>query len=332
MDENSSNSDGWRRLNELAYREHERAQAQASRQHPWYTPNPNSRPTGCSVPWNSNSASALPAGPSDTKACPCGCGETVHALGSGPIYVWGHCTQREAQIARMNADYDRQQADNERRAYAEWKAEQPLVTTTATGLEGMERFTLDRFRRDWLELSPDGTHPVDVATAWLDAALAYGPVADASDPASPAAALYFYSPLDAVGCGKTHLARALAWIAVWAGWRVLVIDEKTLINERWGCEFRTIQAMVARYRTADLVVFDDLGKRQPTPGTQEVWDEFIDVRQDRGGWTVYTSNYVPTELLDQGVINRPTYSRLIGHTGHHVVRFVGQDRRLGGVQ
>jgi len=237
--------------------------------------------------------------------------------------LWTRCAAREAEIAKQNVEHETfliEAAERGQRLTA--RAADPIWST---GMDGLQDKTFATFNRDEVRGAPRQPHPLDAARSWLQYVLDHGTQGSYEDGA-PAPALYFHSPV--YGCGKTHLAVALGWAARAAGWPVLFVDEKTLLRERWGVPFEQIRALINRYGDCGgLVIFDDIGRRRGTDSVQDVWDEVIDPRATRARWTIYTSNYTPDELQKKGTINGPTYSRLRGHIGGHVVTFVGTDQR-----
>jgi chromosomal replication initiation ATPase DnaA len=192
--------------------------------------------------------------------------------------------------------------------------------------------TLARFRRELLSGPPD-EHPLDLAVNWLDAALAAGPYAVHTDEACPPSLLYLTSPTR--GCGKTHLATGLALAAREAKQRVALVEEKRLLAAYWGASLEEQERLLVRYgERTGLLVIDDLGRRpvrrqsqEETTSVGDVWDALLNRRYTYGGWTIITSNYTPTELLDRGTINSSTFSRIGQMTRRQVVMIQGEDQR-----
>ncbi len=131
------------------------------------------------------------------------------------------------------------------------------------------------------------------------------------------------------GTGKSHVAKALALIAIERGYRVFYREAHVLIEEIH--EARQI-GEIGRYRAqindAALVVVDDLFLRRlpPTAG-----DEIADVLMSRyeKSSTLVTSNR-PIEdwgaLLGDVVVVAPLLDRLMHHG--HILKFDGRSWRL----
>jgi hypothetical protein len=276
----------------------------------------------------SSSASApqlrRPSKADDSMTCFCGCGETLTALGRGPFFLWSRCTKRETDaVAQIGADEARFVLLHEAQARDDYTRR-----VKASGLGALNGMTLDAFHRSWLSLSPDGTHPVDVATAWLRDALDYGLAANYRDVHSPPACLYLCSA--GKGRGKTHLAAALGWWALEQGRTVAWVDELGYTRRRSTLPFEQIEALVGYPADVTwLTIIDGLGEREDPPASvANAWHELINPRWLRGGWTVITSNDTPDELRSNGTIGDATYSRLQQMTAGYVVEFAGTDARL----
>ena len=131
------------------------------------------------------------------------------------------------------------------------------------------------------------------------------------------------------GTGKSHVAKALALIAIERGYRVFYREAHVLIEEIH--EARQL-GEIGKYREqlnlADLVVLDDLFLRRlpPTAG-----DELADVLMSRyeKSSTLVTSNR-PIEdwgaLLGDVVVVAPLLDRLMHHG--HLLKFDGRSWRL----
>ncbi len=260
----------------------------------------------------------------DTIACWCGCGETLHALGTGPHFIWARCHTREAAItARLRAHDEEQQAQHEEQARTVYARR-----VRQSGLGALNGMTLQTFHRSWLTPSPDGTHPLDVVTAWLRDVVDYGGSANYRDVHSPPACLFLHS--GGKGRGKTHLAAALGWQALALGKPVAFIEELSYLRRRQSCPFEEIDALVdLPAGVAWLTIIDDLGQyTNPPPSTANYWYEVLNPRWLHGAWTIITSNHTPDELLRNGTIGDATYSRLQQMTGGYLVDVVGSDARL----
>jgi len=131
------------------------------------------------------------------------------------------------------------------------------------------------------------------------------------------------------GTGKSHVAKALALIAIERGYRVFYREAHVLIEEIH--EARQL-GEIAKYREqltlADLVIIDDLFLRRLPPSAG---DELADVLMSRyeKSSTLITSNR-PIEdwgaLLGDVVVVAPLLDRLMHHG--HLLKFDGRSWRL----
>jgi predicted ATPase len=245
-------------------------------------------------------------------------------LGTGPHFIWARCHTREAAItARLRAHDEEQQAQHEEQARTAYARR-----VRHSGLGALNGMTLQTFHRSWLTPSPDGTHPLDVVTAWLRDVVDYGGSANYRDVHSPPACLYLHSR--GKGRGKTHLAAALGWWALEHGQMVAWVDELGYTRRRSALPFEQIEALVSYPADAAwLTIIDGLGEREDPPASvANAWHELINPRWLRGGWMVITSNDTPDELVRNGTIGDATYSRLQQMTAGYVVACVGRDARL----
>jgi hypothetical protein len=236
------------------------------------------------------------------------------------VYLWRPC---DACVARWDEDYARTVAQDA--AARQAQAERELGDT---GLRRIAHFTLETFAAGWLASAHPTDHPCTVATQWL-AAIRGLPHGDLRAEVGPAPALYFYSP--GKGRGKTHLAAAIANAARAAGKLVAFLEETSYLERRWSCPLTELERLTALPGDrAWLTVIDDLGQRgKASPAVADAWYAVINRRWLRAGWTIFTSNRLPDELLAHGTINDATYSRLLQLIRRRVLYFNGRDRRLG---
>lgn len=196
-----------------------------------------------------------------------------------------------------------------------------------TGLSRIRHFTFATFDAAWLLSPAPEVHPVVIVKQWLHAVRDL-PHGDLHDPALPPSGLFLYSP--GKGRGKTHLAGASANAAKGWGKLVAFLEETSYLERRWSCPINEIETMTALPGDrAWLTVIDDLGQRsKATESVADAWYSVINRRWLKAGWTIFTSNRLPDELLTHGTINEATYSRLMQLIRKQVVFFAGQDRRL----
>jgi DNA replication protein DnaC len=125
----------------------------------------------------------------------------------------------------------------------------------------------------------------------------------------------------AVGTGKTHAAYALANHAFDRGMLVVATSVPDILAAlRPGGDDGTL---VARARTADLLVLDDLAAEKASEWTAEQLSALIDARVREERRQVVTTNATYAELETR--LGPRTLSRLTG--GAAVAMFTGPDRR-----
>lgn len=120
------------------------------------------------------------------------------------------------------------------------------------------------------------------------------------------------------GCGKTHLAAAIANRAVADGRSVAfvfvpdLLDELRSGNRPGGGD--SSDELLAAIRAADLVVLDDLATHHATPWAQEKLFQIINYRNLSGGPTVVTMDQ-PVESLGQprvaGRLSNPHHAAIV---------------------
>ncbi len=132
------------------------------------------------------------------------------------------------------------------------------------------------------------------------------------------------------GTGKSHVAKALALLAVDRGYKVIYREAHELIGEVTEArELGEIKKYRANLKAADLLVIDDLFLRK-MPGSGP-GDELADVLMSRyeKASTIITSNR-PFEdwakLLGDVVVLAPLLDRVMHHG--HLLKFEGKSWRL----
>jgi len=131
------------------------------------------------------------------------------------------------------------------------------------------------------------------------------------------------------GTGKSHVAKALALLAVERGYKVLYREAQQLIEDVTEArELGTIRKYRAQLKKVELLLIDDLFLRKLPAGAG---DELADVLMSRyeKASTIVTSNRVvedwPT-LLGDVVVVTPLLDRLMHHG--HLLKFEGKSWRL----
>jgi DNA replication protein DnaC len=138
-------------------------------------------------------------------------------------------------------------------------------------------------------------------------------------------ALFIGSP----GLGKSHIAKAIALLAVQRGYKVFYREAHVLIDDiNQARELGELRKYRATLKAADLVLIDDLFLRKLPP---HAGDELADVLMSRyeKASTLVTSNRDIDDwgkLLGDVVIVTPLLDRLMHHG--HLLKFLGKSWRL----
>jgi DNA replication protein DnaC len=119
------------------------------------------------------------------------------------------------------------------------------------------------------------------------------------------------------GCGKTHLAAAIANRAVERGQAVLFITVPDLLDHLRATfapsSPATYDSRFEEVRTVSLLILDDLGTESPTPWAQEKLFQVLNHRYNALLPTVITTNHeleeIPLRLRSR--LNDPDVSRII---------------------
>jgi len=131
------------------------------------------------------------------------------------------------------------------------------------------------------------------------------------------------------GTGKSHIAKALALLAVERGYKVLYREAQQLIEDLIEArELGAIRKYREQLKKTELLVIDDLFLRRLPAGAG---DELADVLMSRyeKGSTIVTSNRVIEDwakLLGDVVVVTPLLDRLMHHG--HLLKFEGKSWRL----
>ncbi len=138
-------------------------------------------------------------------------------------------------------------------------------------------------------------------------------------------ALFIGSP----GVGKSHIAKALALLAVQRGYTVLYREAHVLIEDiNQARELGELRKYRATIKAADLVVIDDLFLRKLPPNAGDELADVIMSRYEKSS-TLITSNREIDDwgkLLGDAVIVTPLLDRLMHHG--NLLKFVGKSWRL----
>jgi len=135
--------------------------------------------------------------------------------------------------------------------------------------------------------------------------------------------------IGAPGVGKSHIAKALALLAVQRGYTVFYREAHVLVEDiNQARELGELRKYRATLKAADLVVIDDLFLRKLAPNAGDELADVIMSRYEKSS-TVITSNREVddwSKLLGDVVIVAPLLDRLMHHG--HLLKFVGKSWRL----
>jgi DNA replication protein DnaC len=131
------------------------------------------------------------------------------------------------------------------------------------------------------------------------------------------------------GTGKSHIAKALALLAVERGYKVLYREAHVLIEDIHAArQLGEIAAFRKQIKAADLLVIDDLFLKALPPVAGEELADILISRHEKSS-TLLTSNR-PIEdwstLLGDVVVVAPLLDRLMHHG--HLLKFDGRSWRL----
>nr|BBH91761.1 ATP-binding protein [Thermosporothrix sp. COM3] len=114
--------------------------------------------------------------------------------------------------------------------------------------------------------------------------------------------------LGSYGCGKTHLAVAIAHERLAAGERVVFLTVPDLLDHLRSAFApnapATYDELFARVREVELLVLDDLGAEHRTPWANEKLFQLLNHRYNAMLPTVITSNRMALEGIDHRIVSR----------------------------
>jgi DNA replication protein DnaC len=131
------------------------------------------------------------------------------------------------------------------------------------------------------------------------------------------------------GTGKSHVAKALALLAVERGYKVLVRDALQLVEDiAEARELGKLRVLRTQLKSVDLLLIDDLFLRKlPTAAGDELADVLMS-RYERASTCVTSNRPVDdwARLLGDTVVVTPLLDRLLHHG--HLLKFEGKSWRL----
>lgn len=146
------------------------------------------------------------------------------------------------------------------------------------------------------------------------------------------------------GTGKSHLGAAIIRGAIDAGlqnvyfrvWPEYLKRLQATFDKRADTETETEQEIAAELQRGQLVVIDDLDKRQPSEWVRGTLYEALNYRYNHGLPTVLTFNYGPADVAKKApgrlaledYLGRAVIDRIIG-AAYDTVEFVGPSYRSG---
>ena len=138
-------------------------------------------------------------------------------------------------------------------------------------------------------------------------------------------ALFIGSP----GVGKSHIAKALALLAVQRGYTVFYREAHVLVDDiHQARELGELRKYRATIKAADLVVIDDLFLRKLPPNAGDELADLIMSRYEKSSTLITSNRDIDdwTKLLGDAVIVTPLLDRLMHHG--HLLKFTGKSWRL----
>jgi DNA replication protein DnaC len=131
------------------------------------------------------------------------------------------------------------------------------------------------------------------------------------------------------GTGKSHIAKALAALAVGRGHKVIYREAHQLIEDvNEARELGSLRKLRAQFKAAELLVIDDLFLRKLPANAGDELAEVVMNRYEKAS-TIITSNRSLEDwakLLGDVVVAGPLLDRLMHHG--HLLKFEGKSWRL----
>lgn len=226
------------------------------------------------------------------------CGKTLYYtafVSMGRVIVWNRshpqrcdCTEATAYWAKYDAEKERQKEETE---LAEQRRVRQARIDRLIGNSGLKKRFLSR-TFDSFEVNLQNRAAFETAKAYVEQFDRY---------AANGKGIYFEGTC---GTGKTHLAAAIALGVLQKGVPVVFktsIDMLADIKRTYGNTLVSESEVLSIYRTADLLIIDDLGKEQCTEWSVPVLYSIINERYENMLPTIITTNY-----NEDGLIKRLT--------------------------
>lgn len=254
----------------------------------------------------------------DSATCP-NCGDTVVLKATMPnaqgrsIKYWSDCRCLDGFYKR---------SDELVRQSDQFQSATRGAGTLRNDLRIVEQFEFSDFDLDFVDPIQHGSATIPVVAfvqRWTEAIKATSHSASYHDKLPTA--LYFYSA--GPGRGKTHLASAAATAIHRLGKVAAFANETDFLDRFWAASFEERDALKALVADrAWLAVIDDIGMREnPSPGVRNAWYEILNRRWLKKGWTIFTSNLTPAELLERGTLNQAAFDRMFQMTQGVIIPF-----------
>jgi DNA replication protein DnaC len=135
--------------------------------------------------------------------------------------------------------------------------------------------------------------------------------------------------IGAPGLGKSHIAKALAQLAIQRGYKVLYREAHQLIDDiHEARELGELRKYRQQLASAELLVVDDLFLRKLPPSAGEELADVIMSRYERRSMIITSNRPVDDwgKLLGDVVVVTPLLDRLMHHA--HLLKFEGKSWRL----
>jgi DNA replication protein DnaC len=127
------------------------------------------------------------------------------------------------------------------------------------------------------------------------------------------------------GCGKNHLATAIAKTALAKGYSVLRLKAQAFLAGYWGKKFEERDAWIQGLANTDLLILDELGRHPETKGAEDAFFSLIDARSEMIRPSILLSNKTADEI--KTILTLEGWDRL-AENGGIFVNFVWDSFRL----